>query len=332
MKKIPEKMTAVEIVDFGGPECLQKTHRNVPRLAENDVLIKVHACGINRPDIMQRSGLYPPPSNASDLPGLEVAGEIVSLGLNTRGWKIGQKVCALVNGGGYAEYVNVPGSQCLPIPDNVSIIEAASLPETFFTVWINVFERAKLKQSESLLVQGGASGIGVTAIQLARAMGCEVYATAGTDDKCRKCEELGAKKGINYNKEDFSSVVLAETTGEGVNVILDMVAGDYIQRELDCLATDGRLAIIAFLRGVHTKINLTDILKRRLSISGSTLRPRSTEFKGHIARQLFEKVWPLISSGEITPIIDKTFPLEDASSAHKYMESGNHFGKIVLTV
>ncbi len=330
MKNIPETMSAIEIKEPGGPEVLRQIKRKTPNLTEQEVLIKVAACGINRPDIMQRSGIYPPPPGASDIPGLEVAGEIISIGAKEQRWNVGDKVCALVNGGGYAEFVTAPSVQCLPVPPSLTFAEAASLPETFFTVWINVFERAKLKKNETLFVQGGSSGIGVAAIQLGTTMGSEVYVTAGTDEKCIKCENLGAKKAINYKNSDFQTVLLNETDGKGVDVILDMVAGDYIQRELKCLAEDGRIAIIALMGGVKAELNLAELLKRRLSISGSTLRPRSTEVKGYIARQLEKKIWPFISLGEINPVLDTVFPFEKASEAHQHMESGLHFGKIVL--
>ncbi len=332
MKGIPRKMSAIQISNPGGPEALEKVEREIPRLQENEVLIKISACGINRPDLMQRSGLYPPPPGASDIPGLEVSGQIVDVHPTANRWVIGDEVCALVNGGGYAEYVSVPGTQCLPIPDGVSLLEAASLPETYFTVWVNVFDRAKLQSGERILVQGGGSGIGVTAIQLAKSMGCEVYVTAGTDEKCKKCEDLGAKRAINYKTENFCEVIIEETKGSGVNVVLDMVGGSYIQDEIKCLADDGRLAIIAFLGGAKSEINFTDILTRRISITGSTLRPRSTIVKGLIAKNLEKKVWPLFSKGLIRPVIDCLFPFDKASTAHELMESGDHFGKIILTL
>ena len=330
MKNIPRQMSAVEISEPGGPDKLQLRTRPTPELRDNEVLIKVEAAGVNRPDIMQRSGLYPPPAGASDIPGLEVAGTVVKIQNENEKWKVGDKVCALVNGGGYAQYVNVPNSQCLSIPDNLSWVESASLPETYFTVWINVFQRSKLRAGESILVQGGGSGIGVAAIQLASSRGSDVFVTAGTDEKCQKCEALGAKIAINYKKTNFKSVILEKTAGRGVDVILDMVAGDYVGEEIDCLANDGRLAIIALMGGVRAELNLTKVMTKRLSISGSTLRPRSDSFKAEITSQLEAQVWPSISSGEIKPVVDKIFQFDKASLAHEYLESGNHFGKIML--
>jgi NADPH2:quinone reductase len=296
------------------------------------VLIKVHAAGINRPDLLQRLGHYPVPPGASDLPGLEVAGEIVDGDLAGSALRKGDMVCALVQGGGYAEYCVAPVGQCLPIPKGLGPLEAASLPETFFTVWSNVFDRAALAAGETLLVQGGTSGIGVTAIQLAAALGHRVFATAGSDDKCRACESLGAERGINYRDEDFVAVVKELTAGKGVDVVLDMVAGDYVAREIDCLADDGRIALIALLGGARASLDLGQVLRRRLSISGSTLRPRPVAFKAAIARKLLARVWPLLEQGKIKPVIFKTFPLEHAAQAHALMESSTHVGKIVLQV
>jgi NADPH:quinone reductase len=327
---LPSNMRAIEITAPGGPEVLRETTRPLPRTAAGEVLIEVAAAGVNRPDVLQRMGAYPPPPGASDIPGLEVAGRIVALGDGASGWKIGDEVCALVTGGGYAEYVNAPAAQCLPIPQGLSTVEAASLPETFFTVWINVFERARLAQGETLLVQGGSSGIGVTAIQLAHAFGNRVFVTAGSDEKCRACEQLGAERAINYRTEDFAAVVKQLTGGRGADVILDMVGGDYVPRELTCLADDGRLVLIAFLGGTKATIDMTDILRRRLTITGSTLRPRPVEVKAAIANALRQKVWPLIEAGKIKPVIYKTFALKDASQAHALMESSTHVGKIVL--
>jgi NADPH2:quinone reductase len=281
---------------------------------------------------MQRTGHYPVPPGASDIPGLELSGSVVALGDGVSDWKLGDSVTALVQGGGYAEYCAAPAPQCLPIPKGMTPIEAASLPETFFTVWSNVFDRAGLKPGESFLVQGGSSGIGVTAIQMVKAFGNRVFATAGSAEKCAACVKLGADRAINYKTEDFAAVVKEETGGKGVNVVLDMVGGDYVERELKCLADDGRIAVIAFLGGAKATINLSEILRRRLTISGSGLRPRSVEFKGAIARNLREKVWPLIESGKIKAIIHATFPLAEASKAHALMESSAHIGKIVLTV
>jgi NADPH2:quinone reductase len=281
---------------------------------------------------LQRAGAYPPPPDASDLPGLEVAGEIVSGDLDGSDFKKGDLVCALAHGGGYAEYCVVPIGQCLPIPKGWSLLEAASLPETFFTVYGNVFDRAKLAAGESLLVQGGSSGIGVTAIQMATALGHRVFVTAGTDDKCRACESLGAERGINYRSEDFVEIVKSLTGGKGANVILDMVAGPYVNRELQCLADDGRLVIIALLGGATGEINFGEVLRRRLVITGSTLRPRPVTFKRHIAQQLRTQVWPLLESGRIKPVIYKTFSLEQAADAHALMETSTHVGKIMLQV
>jgi NADPH2:quinone reductase len=325
-------MRAIEITQPGKPEVLQPCERPMPELKAGEVLIRVHAAGINRPDVLQRLGHYPVPPGASDLPGLEVAGEIVDGDLEGSGFKKGDMVCALVQGGGYAEYCAAPVAQCLPVPAGLSMVEAASLPETFFTVWTNVFDRAQLSEGETLLVQGGTSGIGVTAIQLATAMGHRVFATAGSEDKCRACEELGAERGINYRDEDFVAVVKELTGGRGVDVVLDMVAGDYVAREIDCLADDGRIALIALLGGAKANVDLAQVLRRRLSISGSTLRPRPVAFKGAIARNLREKVWPLLKAGKVKPVIYKTFPLDEAAAAHALMESSTHVGKIVLKV
>jgi NADPH2:quinone reductase len=304
----------------------------MPVAGAGEVLIRVHAAGVNRPDVLQRAGAYPPPPDASDLPGLEVAGEIVSGDLDGSDFKKGDLVCALAHGGGYAEYCVVPIGQCLPIPKGWSLLEAASLPETFFTVYGNVFDRAKLAAGESLLVQGGSSGIGVTAIQMATALGHRVFVTAGTDDKCRACESLGAERGINYRSEDFVEIVKSLTGGKGANVILDMVAGPYVNRELQCLADDGRLVIIALLGGATGEINFGEVLRRRLVITGSTLRPRPVTFKRHIAQQLRTQVWPLLESGRIKPVIYKTFSLEQAADAHALMETSTHVGKIMLQV
>ena len=325
-------MRAIEITQPGKPEVLQPCERPLPELKAGEVLIRVHAAGINRPDVLQRMGHYPVPPGASDLPGLEVAGEIVDGELGDSGFRKGDMVCALVQGGGYAEYCAAPLAQCLPIPEGLSAVEAASLPETFFTVWTNVFDRAGLSDGETLLVQGGTSGIGVTAIQLATALGHRVFATAGSDEKCRACEELGAERGINYRTEDFVAVVKELTGGKGVDVVLDMVAGDYVAREIDCLADDGRIALIALLGGAKANVDLGQVLRRRLSISGSTLRPRPVAFKGAIAQKLREHVWPLFAQGKIKPVIYKTFPLEQAAEAHALMESSTHVGKIVLQV
>ncbi len=327
---LPREMRAVEITQPGGPDVLKVTHRPVPELKAGEVLIHVRAAGVNRPDCMQRAGAYAPPPGASDLPGLEVAGTIVQVGPGGTRWKDGDSVCALVSGGGYAEFCAAPEGQCLRFPAGADFVEAASLPETFFTVWVNVFERAALAPGETLLVQGGSSGIGMTAIQLGRAFGHRVFVTAGSDEKCRACEAAGAERAINYRNEDFVTAVKELTGGKGVDVILDMVGGEYVPREIKCLANDGRIALIAFLGGSKTQLDMVEILMRRLTLSGSTLRPRTIEFKSRVARALEEKVWPLFASGAIRPKIFKTFPLEDASSAHALMESSAHVGKIIL--
>ena len=323
-------MRAIEISTPGGPEVLKVCERPMPNLAVGEVLIRVHAAGINRPDIFQRKGAYPPPAGASDLPGLEVAGEIISGDVAGSAFAIGDLVCALVSGGGYAQYCAAPVKQCLPIPPNLTALQAASLPENFFTVWSNVFDRAGLSGSESLLVQGGTSGIGVTAIQMATALGHTVYATAGSEEKARACEQLGAARGINYKREDFVEVVRQATAGHGVDVVLDMVAGEYTNRELNCLADDGRIVVIALLGGATSQIDMSVIMRRRLTITGSTLRARPLEFKQAIARNLREKIWPLLEVGKIKPVIYRTFPYENAADAHALMESSEHIGKIVL--
>jgi NADPH2:quinone reductase len=325
-------MRAIEIIHPGGPEVLKLCERPLPVLKAGEVLIKVHAAGVNRPDVLQRTGNYPVPPGASDIPGLEVAGEIMDGDLTGSAFKKGDMVCALVQGGGYAEYCAAPIAQCLPVPKGLTALEAASLPETFFTVYSNLFERAKLSGDETLLVQGGTSGIGVTAIQMAHAFGHKVWATAGSDDKCRSCEALGAERGINYKTEDFVEVVKAATNGKGADVILDMVAGEYVGREISCLADDGRIVIIALLGGVSGKVDFGQILRRRLTITGSTLRPRPVAFKQMIADKLHQKVWPLIETGKIKPVIFKTFPLEQAEQAHALMETSTHVGKIMLTI
>ena len=325
-------MRAVEIRQFGAPEVLQLCERPVPELKAGEVLIKVHAAGVNRPDVLQRLGHYPVPPGASDLPGLEVAGEIVDGDLTGSAFKKGDMVCALVQGGGYAEYCAAPVLQCLPMPAGLTPLEAASLPETYFTVWSNVFDRAQLSGGDTLLVQGGSSGIGVTAIQMATAMGHRVFATAGSDEKCRACEALGAERAINYRSEDFVAAIKELTDGKGVDVILDMVAGEYVAREINCLADDGRIALIALLGGAKATVDLGQVLRRRLSISGSTLRPRPVAFKAAIVERLREKVWPLIELGKIKPVIYRTFPLEQAAEAHALMESSTHVGKIMLQV
>ena len=325
-------MRAVEITKPGPPEVLKPADRPRPVPKPHEILIKVAAAGVNRPDVLQRTGNYPVPPGASDLPGLEVAGEVVETGSAAGLWKKGDKVCALVHGGGYAEYCVAPEAQALPVPKGLSLVEAASLPETFFTVWGNVYDRGRLAPGESLLVQGGSSGIGVTAIQMAAATGNRVFATAGSDEKCAACVRLGAERAINYRTQDFEKEILAATGGKGVNVILDMVGGDYVPKELKCLADDGRLVFIAFLRGPKTELDINALMRRRLTITGSTLRPRTVEFKGYLAKNLREKIWPLIEAGKIKPEIFKTFPLEQAADAHRLMESSQHIGKLVLTL
>jgi len=327
-------MQAVEISSFGAPEVLRLGERPVPVPAAGELLIRVGASGINRPDVLQRMGHYAPPPGTSDLPGLEVAG-VVEAGdadaLALSGLSIGDRVCALVAGGGYAQWCVAPAEQCLPVPAGFSDVEAASLPETFFTVWSNVFDRGRLQAGEALLVQGGASGIGVTAIQLARAFGATVIATAGSDGKCQACLDLGAHHAINYKSQDFVVEARRITDGKGVDVVLDMVAGSYVAREVECLAEDGRLVIIAVQGGVKSEINAGLVLRRRLTITGSTLRPRPVAFKGAIARALRERVWPLLAAGTVRPVIHSTFAAADAAKAHALMESNQHIGKIVLT-
>ena len=332
-------MRVVEIREFGAPEVLIPTTRPDPALpsaGSGEILIKVLAAGINRPDVLQRKGHYPVPAGASDIPGLEVAGEIIGGDLahsdNQFGLKVGDKVCALVQGGGYAELCLTPIAQCLPYPTGFTDLEAAALPETFFTVWSNVFMRGELAPGETLLVQGGSSGIGVTAILIAKALGHRVFVTAGTDEKCAACIQLGADLAINYKTQDFAEEIKKATDGKGVNVILDMVTGTYLQREIDCLADDGRIVIIAIMGGSKSEVNTGQILRRRLTISGSTLRPRPVAFKREIAKQLFEQVWPIMNQGALKPVIYKTFSLDQASEAQRLMESSEHVGKIVLTV
>lgn len=329
---IPETMTAVEITTPGGPEVLKPTTRPTPKPADGEVLIKVAAAGINRPDVLQRMGVYPPPPGASDLPGLEVAGTIAAVGAGVTGWKPGDTVCALLPGGGYAAYAAAPAPQCLPVPAGLDMVAAAALPETVFTVWTNVFERGRLAAGERFLVHGGTSGIGTTAIQLAKAFGATVFATAGGPEKARACEDLGAERGIDYRTEDYVAVVREATGGQGVDVILDMVGGDYVPRNIECLAVEGRHVSIAFLQGPKVSLNLQPVMVKRLTLTGSTLRPRTVAQKGAIADALRAKVWPLIEAGRVRPRIHATFPLAEAAAAHALMESSAHIGKIVLTV
>jgi len=327
---LPRDAVVVEITAPGPPEVLRPARRPVVPPGPGEVLIRVAAAGVNRPDLLQRQGHYPPPPGASEVPGLEVAGEVVAVGGDATGWRTGDLVCALVAGGGYAEYCLAPAPQCLPVPKGLTAIEAAGIPETFFTVWTNVFERGRLVSGETLLVHGGASGIGTAAIPMARALGARVLATAGSPEKCAACVALGAERAINYRDEDFVAVVGEATGGRGVDVILDMVGGDYIPRNLDCLALEGRLVLIALQRGAKAEVNFTSVLYRRLTITGSSLRARTVEQKGAIARALRERVWPMLESGQLRPIIHARFPLGEAAAAHRLMESGAHIGKIVL--
>ncbi len=330
-EQIPSTMRAIEITEPGGPEVLRIGKRPVPEPGEGEVLIKVAAAGINRPDVMQRTGMYPPPPGASDIPGLEIAGTVVALGPEASGVQEGDSVCALVTGGGYAEYCPAPASLCLPVPEGLDSVQAAAIPETFFTVWTNVFDRGRLAGGESLLVHGGSSGIGTTAIQLAKAFGSTVYVTAGSDEKCLACTELGADAAINYKTEDFVERISELTNERGVDVILDMIGGDYLPRNLKSLAVEGRIVQIALQGGPKVQMNLLPIMLKRLTLTGSTLRPRTVAQKAMIAHSLREKVWPLIESEKVRPIIHGTFPLAQASDAHRMMESSQHIGKIVLS-
>ena len=322
----------IEISVAGGPDVLRVGDRPKPVAGAGEVLIEVAAAGVNRPDVMQRKGMYPPPPGASDIPGLEVAGTVVALGEGVASLAVGDQVCALVTGGGYAEFCVAPAVQCLPVPRGLTMIEAASLPENYFTVWTNVFDRGRLARGESLLVQGGSSGIGVSAIQVAHALGSRVFATAGSPAKCAACERLGAERAINYRAEDFVEVTKSATGGRGVDVILDMIGGEYVPREIAALAEEGRLVLISTMGGAKAEIDLRAVMGRRLSITGSTLRVRPVEFKGGIARSLRANVWPLLESGAVKPVVHATFPLERAGDAHRLMESSEHIGKIVLTL
>jgi putative PIG3 family NAD(P)H quinone oxidoreductase len=324
-----ETMTAVEIAEAGGPDVLRATTRPVPAPQAGEVLVRLAWAGVNRPDALQRAGLYAPPPGASDLPGLEGAGEIVALGAGVNDWNVGDRVCALLPGGGYAQYVTTPAAHCLPVPAGMDLREAACLPETFFTVWSNVFGRGALRGGERFLVHGGSSGIGTTAIQLAHAFGARVFATAGSAEKCAVCERLGAERAINYREEDFVEALRAEG---GADLILDMVGGDYLPRNVKALADDGRLVQIAFLNGPKVELNFAQVMMRRLTITGSTLRPQSDLAKARIAEGLRAHVWPLIEAGRVTPVMDSEFPLAEASAAHARMESSAHIGKIVLRV
>lgn len=325
-------MRAIAITQPGGPEVLRPVTLPTPTPGAGEVLIEVAAAGVNRPDVMQRQGFYPAPPGAPDTPGLEVAGTIVQLGADVTGWSTGDKVCALVAGGGYAQYCLAPALQCLPVPAGMDMVQAAALPETFFTVWTNLFDGAHLQAGESLLVHGGSSGIGTTAIQMAKAFGARVFATAGSDDKCAVCTRLGAERAINYRTEDFVEVIKQTTSGAGVDVVLDMVGGDYVARNIMSLAQGGRHVSIAFLQGSKVSLNLLPVLQKRLILTGSGLRPRSIAEKALIANALREKVWPLLAAGKLLPVIDSTYALEDATAAHARMESSAHIGKLVLTL
>jgi NADPH2:quinone reductase len=329
---LPDSMRAIEITQPGGPEVLVLTNRPMPSFSPHQVLIKVAAAGISRPDAMQRRGVYPPPSGASDIPGLEIAGTVEALGEEVKHLKVGEAVCALVTGGGYAEYCAASASLCLPIPDGFDFIQAAALPETFFTVWNNIFDRARLAAGETLLVHGGGSGIGTTAIQLANAFGARVVVTAGSDAKCEFCRQLGAEAAINYRNQDFVEAVKQITGNQGIDVILDMIGGDYLPKNLKCLAPEGRLVQIAIQHGAKAEIDLWQVMLKRLTLTGSTLRGRDDSFKQQIARRLREKVWPLLASSKIKPVIDSVFDLGEAAKAHERLESGQHIGKIILKV
>jgi NADPH2:quinone reductase len=325
-------MKAIVITHPGGPEVLQLQDRPKPSFGPNEVLVKVAAAGINRPDVFQRKGNYPPPAGAPQhIPGLEIAGTVAEIGSSVTNWKIGDKVCALVTGGGYAEYCQVPEGQCLPVPGNLTFVEAASLPETFFTVWSNVFDRGKLQAGENLLVHGGSSGIGVAAIQMAAAMGSTVYVTAGSDEKCKFCEDIGAAKAINYNKEDFTTAIAQLTDCKGVNVILDMIGGNYTPGNIQSLAEEGRLVMINTMKGKDVHVDLSQVMRKRLIITGSMLRSREIAFKAAIARNLEKHIWPFLASGKIKPVVHSVFPAGKAAEAHQLMESGEHMGKIVLS-
>ena len=325
-------MKYIGLGKFGGPEVLEVCEEDPPVLSADEVLIKVIAAGVNRPDVIQRQGLYPAPAEASPVLGLEVSGEIIEKGDRVSSWQVGDMVCALTNGGGYAEQVAVPAAQCLPVPGGYSMVEAAALPETMFTVWSNIFDRAGLKAGESFLVHGGSSGIGTTAIQMVKAMGGRVFSTAGSNEKCEVCELLGAELAINYQEDDFVECLKKATDNKGIDVILDMVGGDYIARNIMLAAIDGRIVNIAYLQGPAAKVNFLPVMLKRLTLTGSTLRPRSARVKAGIARQLKAKIWPFCENGTIRPVIAQTFPLDKAAEAHRLMESNQHIGKIVLQV
>ncbi|HXP31201.1 MAG TPA: NAD(P)H-quinone oxidoreductase [Stellaceae bacterium] len=333
MTSLPATMTAIEIAEPGAPEMLKPTTRPMPLPGAGEVLVRVAAAGVNRPDVLQRKGEYPPPPGASDIPGLEIAGEVIAIGLGVHRLKPGDQICALVSGGGYATHCIAQEATCLPVPKGFSMAEAAALPETFFTVWHNLFERGALHAGESVLIHGGSSGIGTVAIQLARAFGArQIFATAGSAEKCHACERLGATRAINYRTAEFLTVIREMTGNRGVDVVLDMVGGDYIQKNLSALAVDGRLVFIAFLRGASVEVNFGPVMTKRLTITGSTLRARSLEHKAAIAAPLERAVWPLLDQGKIRPVIHRTYPLAEAAAAHRVMEGSEHIGKIVLTV
>jgi NADPH2:quinone reductase len=332
MTALPDEMNAIDPADAGGPEVLQPVRRPVPRPGADEVLIRVAAAGVNRPDLLQRRGLYPPPPGAPSIPGLEVAGGVVAAGADVPPELVGQSVCALVAGGGYAEYALAPAGQCLPVPATLTMAEAAAMPETLFTVWTNLFERAYAAEGEIALVHGGTSGIGTMAIALADLFGLRIIVTCGSDEKCRRAEALGASAAINYRSRDFVEEVNRLTGGAGVHIVLDMIGGDYLARNLDCLAEEGRHVSIAVQGGAMGEINIAKVMQRRLTLTGSTLRPRSTEFKSLVADELSRAVWPHVEAGKLKPVIDSTFPLADAADAHRRMEAGDHVGKIVLEV
>ena len=329
---LPAKMTAVAISEPGGPMVLKPERRDVPQPGPGEIVVRVHAAGVNRPDVLQRRGVYPPPPGASDLPGLEVAGEVAALGDSESRWRVGDQVCALTPGGGYAEYVRVPAGHVLPVPAGFTYTEAAALPETFFTVWHNVFERGGLKEGESFLVHGGSSGIGTAAIQLASAFGARVIATAGSKEKCDACLKLGAERAVNYREEDFVAIAKDATGGKGVNVILDMVGGDYVSRNYDAASMDGRIVQIATLGGAMANADISKLMVKRLVHTGSALRPRTVEFKNALAAAFEAQVWPLLATRRVAPVMDMIFPLREAWRAHERMEEGDHIGKIVLDV
>ena len=333
MSGLPAHIHIIEITAPGGPEMLKPAQRPMPKPGAGEVLIKVEAAGVNRPDVAQRKGEYPPPAGASDIPGLEIAGTVAALGAGVKRWKLGDKVCALVTGGGYADYCPAPEAQCLPVPKGLSMIEAAALPETYFTVWTNLMQRGGMKKGESVLIHGGTSGIGTTAIQIAKLFGAkEIFATAGSTEKCQACVRLGATRAIDYKREDFVKVVKEETKNRGVDLILDMVCGPYVPRNLASLAVEGRVVVIALLGGNMSEVNFGALMMKRQTITGSTLRARSVEQKALIAEPLRREVWPLLEAGKLKPVIYKTFPLKEAAAAHALMESSEHIGKIVLTL